>query len=319
MIQYTWGLGSVVAECPACGHRRFKPLVHQITGELYPDSTYGWCNRINSCGYKKFLSNNIRIDSSQMKKKPIKRKPKVFYPKALYEQKAEKGLTDSLKWYLNLVSDYKNSFDEVVQFYDLKVVKREEGRQCFPFIDSNNQIHAIQTKAFRDGHTIKDSTNWLHFNSDYYRQDRKIDTIFGGHLNLDELVILVEAPKTAILCFHLLINHQKFSDLNCELMDYYNCNDVSYVAVGGLSYFKEFRLRGLKKSKKVVAIPDVSEKAYSDWTQESLKFDNMEVFDFPNKESKEFEGWDLADFITKYRMIPSKLFSPNSNERITRI
>ena len=176
---------------------------------------------------------------------------------------------------------------------------------CFPLIDGEGYLHYVQTKKFDNfGHTLERSTSTLmalnkSFKPDFWdKLERKITCLFGEHqlgLNFGEVstdikVVVVEAPKTALLL------------------------DFIYNVLEGIGYIKDkpfftacmsagqFSLvRGIPEGVKIIGIPDFDDNliVFSKWIRSKsfLRSHRIKIRNPQLPREKQESGDDIADII----------------------
>ena len=332
-FRYKLENGSKKHICPNCNKKRFVRYIDTETGEILPDD-YGRCDRESKCGYHlnpykngyteriKEQGNTVNweLKAPSYKPKAQPKKETVFIPVS--------ELIKTLKNYdknifiQNLFNKVKFPFDaeeieKTISLYRLGT-NAENGAICFPFIDVDQNIRAVQEKIFDDNnHTDKSKkyhTSWLHSRLQYsqYRNkplpdwlkaylknDTKVSCLFGEHL-LNKYpqnpVALVEAPKTAI--YGTL--YFGFPEQPGELL---------WLAVFNLSSLTYEKCKVLK-GRDVYLFPDASKEgtAFKDWSNKAndlqsklsgtyFKVSNLleRLAPDPDKE----QGNDLADYLIK--------------------
>ena len=184
----------------------------------------------------------------------------------------------------------------------------------FPFIDSKNNVRAIQAKRFDDNnhtgstdfvHAIiernlskarKPTPKWI---DEYKKNEIKVSCLFGEHLLLKyplNPIALVEAPKTAIYGA-LYFGFPK------------NDNDLLWLAVYNLSSLGLKRCRILQ-DRDVYLFPDLSMngRAFKLWKDKAqiiereLPGSRFVISDLLEKNASDVDrlnGLDLADFLIK--------------------
>lgn len=204
--------------------------------------------------------------------------------------------------------------NKVISLYYLGTISKGyyKGAICFPFIDMQNNIKAIQVKQFdKTNHTIK--TTFIHailknyFESkkqalpdwlnNYLDNEKKVSCFFGEYLLKKyptNPVAIVEAPKTAIystLYYGFPSNPKNFiwlSSFNLSSLNLDKCKVL--------------------KGRKVLLFPDLSKdgKAFELWSNKAKKFQKelsntkfavsnlLERNATPEQRTK---GLDLADYL----------------------
>jgi hypothetical protein len=321
--------GSKKHYCPRCPEKSFVRYIDTRTGNYLPED-YGRCDREIKCGY--FLNPykngyakanwkpeyDNKTDCTTPQQKPQIKPKKVFIP--------DEELNNTLAEYehntfiQNLLQRVPFPFEvsdieKIISLYMLGTVP-ETGAVCFPFIDSNGNVNAIQEKIFNhDNHTDKTKkyhTSWTHSRltygkyrnkslpewlRGYLKNEKKVSCLFGEHLLKkypNNPIALVESPKTAI--YGTL--YFGFPDLPQNFI---------WLAVGSLSSLNTNKCRCLE-GRNIILFPDLSEdgKAYRLWDdrakefQEQYKDTHVIVSDLLERlaphEHKE-QGKDIADYL----------------------
>jgi hypothetical protein len=316
-IQYKYSLqkGSSKISCPDCGKKTFVRYVDSVTGECCPPQ-YGRCDREMKCGY---------INYPKFEKDQAFRHYNTFAPKP----KPQPLTAIPIEVLANTLDDYeKNVFiqnllgrvaypfehsdiEAVIAQYYLGTVASWGGAVALPYIDSNNNIRAIQVKQFDEAnHTTKTSfihsilkyqysqrgdrlPNWL---PAYELNETKVSCLFGEHL-LSKYplnpIALVEAPKSAIygtLYFGLPSVPERFL----------------WLAVYNLSSLNVEKCKALQ-GRDVVLFPDLSTdgKAFELWSSKlnelnTIKGARFTISDLLEREASPAErenGCDIADYL----------------------
>lgn len=345
--RYTLEKGSRKYYCPSCGKKRFVRFVDNETGEYLPKQ-YGRCDkgdghyfldpRKDGYSLKVWQQENNTGSHSfvEVKKRPkVLTEPKetapAFFPFEVYQNEVlREGATGST-FYENL-NNWKPKFptedlNRVFELYQLGAIKKGYMGKgvCFPFIDIENRLRAVQVKEFdNENHTIK--TSWLHsliarrykkesipiWLKDYIESEKKVSCLFGEYLLKrypNNPVALVEAPKTAI-----------YGALYFGLPE--SPENPIWLAVFNKSSFKLEKLKVLK-GRKVVLYPDLG--ATEEWKQKAQDFNKqIEGANFitsellvrqVGKDQPENKLSDLADFLEledwrTFRPQPKKQIEP---------
>jgi hypothetical protein len=313
--RYTLEKGSKKFLCPKCGRKRYVRYRDNTDGNYLPIE-FGKCDRVESCTYDKSPYKEGYKSNEAYVSLPDKIKTKEsFIPNSILEQ-ALTGYKENL-FVKNLSAYPVNEVSEVCSLYGLGTILNgyRKGGCCFPFIDKEGKIRAIQVKGFDDKqHTTY--TDYLHsiidkfyqgrknvtyplWLKEYLKNDKYITCLFGEHLLTkfsENPVFLVEAPKTAVygmLHFGIPINKEGYIWLAV-----YNLSSITYQKCKVL------------EGRTVVLIPDLSldKKAYKLWYakaqefQERLANTTFVVSDYLENigSSDEIDkGADLADFLIK--------------------
>ncbi|MGX1025268.1 DUF6965 family protein [Psychroflexus sp. MBR-150] len=307
--------------CPNCDKKRFVKYIDTVTGTYLSDK-YGRCDREINCGYHSnpYDDKDNAINYKPKQPKVINKPKTAFIPVEVLKQTLLNY--DKNIFIQNLLNKIAFPFDvksieTVISLYRLGTV-RKTGAVCFPYIDINQNIRAVQEKIFdATNHTDKSKkyhTSWLHSRLQYseyrykplpewlkaYNQNEKIvSCLFGEHLlnkYPDNPIALVEAPKTAI--YGTL--YFGFPEQSSNLL---------WLSVFNLSSLTLNKCKPLK-NRDVYLFPDLSKdgKAFELWDnkakyiQERIQGAYFKVSDLLErlapKEHKE-QGNDLADYLIK--------------------
>lgn len=333
--RYIFEKGGKKHRCPNCDKKRFVRYIDTQTGEYLPEQ-YGRCDRESKCGYflnpykdgyakaiwehKEGNKTDWKPQQPKRIKKPVKKPKRAFIPM----QELKKTLTgyDKNIFIQNLLQRVPFPFEvqdieKIISLYRLGTVPNTWA-VCFPFIDSEGNINAIQEKVFNHlNHTDKTKkyhTSWLHsrltynkYNNKplpdwlkaYNKNETKVSCLFGEHL-LSKYpynpVALVEAPKTAI-----------YSTLYFGFPE--QPSNLLWLAVYNLSSLNLNKSKSLK-GRNVYLFPDLSKdgKAFELWSnkateiQKRLQGTYFHVSDLLERlapqQDKE-QGKDIADYLIK--------------------
>ena len=321
--RYTFEKGSKKHGCPACHKKRFVRYIDTHTGDYLPE-VYGKCDREMKCGYhlnpyKDGYAKNQNLDTvvAYHHIKPIHKPKKVHFSKQEFEK--TRTAYEHNNFIQNLLHNVPFPFEtsdieKVIAQYHLGTITTAylKGAVTFPYIDSNNNVRAIQVKQFDEtNHTIKTSflnamlTNQYKFNSqpipqwlkDYDKQDSKVDCFFGANLLRKyphNKIALVEAPKTAIY--------------GTLYFGYPNdTTNLLWLAVYNLSSLTLDKCKALA-GREVLLFPDLSEdgKAFKLWSdrvdkiQKKLPNITFKVVNFLEElasDQDKAQGKDIADYL----------------------
>lgn len=314
--------------CPQCGKKRFVRYFDSENEELLPDQ-YGRCDRESKCGYflnpysDGYAKETFQTESGVTKVTRITSQKKHFFsqkPKQISEEpvffdfetfRKTLGNYENNVFIQNLLSRVTFPFpaDEVTELIKLyRLGTTSSGAICFPFIDINDNVRAVQVKQFDEqNHTTK--TTFLHsiieknlkekvqklpiWLEKYSQQERKVSCLFGEHLLNrfpSKTVALVEAPKTAIYCSFYL---KKF--------------DFVWLAVYNKSSFSFEKLKVLA-GRNVLIFPDLSQdgSTFNEWKKKAEDYEqklsgtnftlSTLLEDLAPKEDRA-NGNDIADFL----------------------
>jgi len=333
--RYKLEKGSKKHNCPNCNKKRFVKYIDAKTSEYLPDA-YGRCDRESKCGYhldpyksgyskmiweqEQGIQTDVQIKKPVFKAKPQPKKEKVFIPVS----ELKKTLQDYEKniFIQNLLKKIKFPFDAkeietIISLYRLGT-NANNGAVCFPFIDVEQNIIAVQEKIFdATNHTDKTKkyhTSWLHSRLQYseYRNkplpdwlkaylnnDTKVSCLFGEHLLTNHPhnpVALVEAPKTAI-----------YGTLYFGFPD--EVTNFIWLSTFNLSSFSFEKSKALK-GRDVYLFPDASKDgtAFNTWSKKANEiasklsgtyFKVSDLLEQLAPEQDKHKGNDLADYLIK--------------------
>lgn len=334
--RYKFEKGSRKHFCPACNKKRFVRYVDTKTGEYLPEQ-YGCCDRSDNCGYDlnpysdgyaKMIWEREQGNRSDFQNnwKPQQPKPKpqpelepVFFDFETFKQTL--GNYDKNVFIQNLLCRVPFPFEadevtKIIQLYRLGTVANgyRSGAITFPFIDTKNNVRAIQVKQFDEtNHTT--GTDFLHSiiekhhtrNSKplpewleaYTKQEKRITCLFGEHLLSrypNNPIALVEAPKTAV-----------YGTLYFGLPE--APENLIWLAVYNKSSFTFDKLKALK-GRFVYVFPDLSKdgNTFKEWETKAKDFESRlpgtrfifsDLLEQAAPEADKSEGNDLADFLIK--------------------
>lgn len=333
--RYKFEKSSKKYRCPNCAKSRFVRYIDTQTGEYLPEQ-YGRCDRESKCGY--FLNpykdgyakaiweqeqgnkTEWKLQQPKRIKKLVNSPKRAFIPfevlihtRAGYEQNI---FIQNLLTRVPFPFEVKD-IENVISLYHLGTVP-ETTAVCFPFIDKDGNVNAVQEKIFNHlNHTDKTKkhhTSWLHsrltYNKyknktlpewldAYNKNETKVSCLFGEHL-LSKYpynpVALVEAPKTAI--YGTL--YFGFPEQPTNLL---------WLAVYNSSSLNLNRCKALK-GRSVYLFPDLSKdgKTFELWSNKAVEIQKrlqgayFHVSDLleqlaPQKDKE--QGKDIADYLIK--------------------
>ena len=171
-------------DCTDCGARKhWQRYIDIETGEVLPNQ-YGRCDNENKCGewndpykdgYAKAIWEQEQGNKTDWKpqtpkriKKPLNKPKRAFIPSEIFSR-TRTGYEQNT-FIQNLLHRVPfpfevNDIEKVISMYHLGTVP-ETGAVCFPFIDKDGNIKAVQEKIFNHlNHTDKAKkyhTSWLH-------------------------------------------------------------------------------------------------------------------------------------------------------------
>lgn len=336
--RYILEKGSKKHHCPECAKRRFVRYIDKETGDYLPDQ-YGRCDRESKCfyhlnpykdGYAKMIQDQEQGQYSgslnpQRKTFRLIRTPKpepIFMPADVIRQTLQPDRYEQNVFIQNLLSRVSFPFEpkdveRVISLYFLGTVCKgyRAGAITFPFIDTKNNVRAIQVKQF-DNRNHTTGTDFLHSIIEkyhirnkkpvpdwlecYIKNETKVSCLFGEHL-LSKYplnpVALVEAPKTAVCCT-LYFGWPEQPE------------NLVWLAVYNKSSFSFDKLKALK-GRDIYTFPDLSKdgKTFREWQQKAkgiesqlpgTRFIFSDLLEKLAPETDRHEGNDLADYLIKH-------------------
>lgn len=273
--------GSKKHHCPKCNKKTFVFYIDAETNEYLPND-YGRCDRESKCsyhlnpyldGYSDLILKEQQIVTgvtgiTHQKQKYFYNHPKpqptpkpIFFDFETFKQTLQPDRYEVNNFIQNLLHNVKHPFSieavtKVIQLYRLGTIANgyRKGAVTFPFIDSKNNIRAIQVKQFnKNNHTT--GTDFLHSMLDkhynrnneplpewlklYLAQEKRVSCLFGEHILSkypDRPIALVEAPKTAIYGALYFQNSNVPIYKNCIWLAVYNKSSFSF---DRLKHYKE--------------------------------------------------------------------------------
>jgi hypothetical protein len=326
-------------DCPRCGAKKhWQRYYDKKTGEVLPEE-HGRCDNEDKCreevtpkdtGYAKAMwakehgnrseyQNNLK----RQQKKPIsKPDPKtVFFDFDTFKQTLQSERYNKNTFVQNLFNNVPFPFavddvTKVIQLYRLGT--SPSGATCFPFIDTNGNVSAIQEKYFDNTNSTDKSrkyhTSWTHtrlqytdyFNKPlpkwlelYIKQDMRISCLFAEHLLSlypNNPVAFVESPKTAVYCT-LYFGLPNTPD------------DFIWLAVGAKGWLNFEKVKVLQ-GRFVYVFPDLSKDGdtFKEWQTKAYEYESRlprtrfilsDLLEQLAPERDKSEGSDIADYLIK--------------------
>lgn len=257
--KYTLQKGSKHTFCPNCNKKTFKLYVLTDDERVIAGEQFGRCERINSCGYIKYPTDDIDMGFIAPTAKAVNNhiiiKPD-FVPSEIVEKTFSMFQQNTFFYYLTKLFGITKAY-ELQERYNIGTAK------------NNGTIYWQQDKEgnFRTGKVMYYGTNGKRLkdkNSWYIHRRIKEDfelqqVFFGEHLlSIDEYkdkpIALCESEKTAVIM--------------SELMPEY-----TWLASGGANMLNSFRLLRLHRLDKV--FPDNGQ--FELWEQKTKIFNNRSM------------------------------------------
>lgn len=309
-----YGLGKVVAVCPQCGRRTFKPYVDASGHVFHPEC--GRCNREINCGYHRPPRDFTGESSPAKRSYRPERKPVA--PPAVSTIAQSYVDDNSLRgWMTATLTDYLSelfsriAIDQAYRHYYVGAwpVGEETGIVWW-MIDPRQRVHSGKVMTYgADGHRRRDPsavmpTTWMH--TLLKISNFKCNTcFFGSHLlatipdsDADYPVVLVESEKTALM-LHLYTRHSP----DCQ-----GCR-ATFLATGGRSLASldpsrlddpDYRWTPLK-GRRIILLPDADSVDYwqqiADIIADTGKFIDVSVVDIRQAGATGSE--DAADIVER--------------------
>ena len=305
--------------CPSCQQKdkTFSRYVDAETGEhIHP--TVGRCNRESNCRHhytpkQYFQDNNISFDRPQSKEyKPRtftpQPKPVSFIPVEVFEASLRGYEANNfVKFLIDLFGVEVTS--ELVSRYFIASSKRWNGATLFWQIDAQGKIRTgkIMLYSPTTGKRVKQPfihIDWVH--KAFKQPEFELrQCLFGEHLLIDKTkpVAIVESEKTAVIASVYL-------------------PQFIWVAVGSLTSLNSEKCRILK-GRTVLLFPDLN--GFEKWSKRAKELSQIASFtvsDLLERKATEAErkqGFDLADYLTKYDYKALALPEPKATESISTV
>lgn len=330
--RYQLEKGSKKHLCPNCCKKRFVRYIDTETSNYIPEH-YGACDRLVNCayslspykdGYAKSVWKQEQGNTTDWKpqyikpiKKAVKKCQPVFIPNDVLKQTC-KGYEQNT-FIQNLLSNVPypigvRDIEKAISLYHLGTVQNgyRKSAVCFPFIDVENNIRAIQVKQFDEKnstigtdflHSIiekhytrnsKPLPDWL---DAYNKNETKVSCLFGEHL-LSKYpynpIALVEAPKSTV-----------YGTLYFGFPE--QPKNLLWLAVFNLSSLNLEKCKALK-GRNVFLFPDLSKdgKAFELWSKkartiqnelEGARFYVSELLEKTATQQDKEQGKDIADYL----------------------
>ena len=239
MYFYRLERGSKKYQCPKCGKSKVYTRYMGLDGN-YAAFEYGYCDKINSCGYHKPPSNQKNYDVTNFAPPPappIKLIPEEVFQKTLGKYELRNNLFKHLCGYFK-----KKLVEEVFNLYRVGSSKKFNGSVVFWYINATNEITRGKIIAFDStGHRVKKpypQISSAHKELSWKDFEQK-KCLFGEHLlplHPTKTICIVESEKTALIC---ALFSPKYLWLAC----------------GSASQLNESWLKGIK-NRNVILYPD---------------------------------------------------------------
>lgn len=202
--RYRYRLGRLVAVCPQCGRREFKPYL-DADGRVL-DPTVGRCNREIRCAYHLRPRDFFAANPDRKPRLPdIPPRPATdFMPLSLVGRSfAISPSPDNLtRYFLTLFPEER--VREVFRLYNVGQTKLYPGGTMFWFIDAMMRVRTGKAMAYGpDGHRLRDRTSAsISYVHGLWRHGFRCSLCyFGEHVAANfpaATLLLVESEKTAL-------------------------------------------------------------------------------------------------------------------------
>lgn len=305
------GRARLKLDCPQCGKKRcLTPYVDVTTGEIVGPE-FGRCDHERTCGYNRYPTGKdvgdrpVWVKECEVKKSFLGPKEGdvanfIPYPELMrYAYRLEDNV---LFQFLSSIFD-RNLVESVFLRYMVGTIDLWSWKGCAAFwqIDKNFVCRTgkimhygikeengkwTDVKRIKEGDEGSPHVMYYHAlkGQDYLLRQ----CLFGEHLlnafPEDEVVNVVEAEKTAIVC---AINNPK----------------ALFLATGGLQNLRPEVMQVLK-GRRVVLFPDKGEAAniWKEKVDKNLPYYNIKISNSINKLDTIGDGDDLADYIIKKQL-----------------
>lgn len=293
-FRYTLAKTSKKEVCPSCGKKSFTHYVDTHDNDKILNNELGMCDRRDKCSYhvnpykigwgKENYVKNL-IPPVVCKKNQNSR---VHLPNfCLKEERKISTLETSLSFMFDkdLVKSvfdkyHVSAYLEYTLFYYIDLEINVRAGQCRAY---NSEMRGIRTTFI---HKLIQFENII----EYDNQELKIDCWYGEHLlnniNDYDFIVVVESPKTALICSLLFQNILFLSSFNLQGLSEYKLNKLSNI------------------NKLVFFIPDgsTSDTASDLWSKQLSKQNNdnfilIDLIDMLATTEEKFAGYDIADYI----------------------
>lgn len=302
--------------CPSCQQRdkTFSLYIDTETGEhIHP--SVGRCNRESNCGYhytpkQYFQDNNISFDTPQpkaYKPRPVTPQPKPvsFIPVEVFKASLNPTafeMNHFVKFLIDLFGVKVAS--ELVSRYFIATSKHWNGATVFWQIDTQGKVRTgkIMLYSPTTGKRVKEPfnhINWVHKALKQPEFELR-QCLFGEHLLIDKTkpVAIVESEKTAVIASVYL-------------------PQFIWLAVGSLTNLNAEKC-SILKGRTVTLFPDLN--GFDKWSSKAKELShlaNFTVSDLLERKATEAErkqGFDLADYLTKFNYKEFALPEPEATE-----
>jgi hypothetical protein len=327
--------------CPNCGKKRFVRFIDTTTGDYLPEQ-YGRCDREANCpqqeynnpyldGYAKAVWEQEQGNRSELPNnwKPQRKKAipqptpePVFFHFETFKQTLQPERYEKNTFIQNLFYRVQFPFEvdevtKVIQLYRLGTAPN--GATCFPFINKQGFVSAIQEKHFDHTNSTDKSkkyhTSWAHTRLQYndyknkplpewleayLKQDKRVTCLFGEHLlskYRSNPVALVEAPKTAVYGWLYFNKSDTF------------LKDAIWLAVGAKGWLN-FEKAKVLQGRFVYVFPDLSKdgSTFKEWETKAKEYENRlpgtrfifsDLLEQLAPQQDKEQGKDIADYLIK--------------------
>jgi hypothetical protein len=300
--------------CPTCQQRdkTFSLYIDTETGEhLHP--TVGRCNRESNCGHhytpkQYFQDNNISFDTPQPKAhkpRPVTppQKPVSFIPVEVFKASLKAHETNHfVQFLINLFGVEVAS--QLVSRYFIATSKHWNGATVFWQIDTQGKVRTGKIMLYspttgKRAKNLELPVYWVHKALKQPEFELR-QCLFGEHLLIEKTkpVAIVESEKTAVIASVYL-------------------PQFIWVAVGSLTNLNAEKC-GILKGRTVTLFPDLN--GFDKWGNKAKELSHLATFtvsDLLERKATEAErkqGFDLADYLTKYDYKAFALPAPEATE-----
>lgn len=300
--------------CPSCQQRdkTFSRYIDTETGEhLHP--SVGRCNRESNCGHhytpkQYFQDNNISFETpppKAYKPRPVTPQPKSvsFIPVEVFKASLKGHETNHFVKFLTHLFGVEVA-SQLVSRYFLATSKHWNGATVFWQIDTQGKIRTGKIMLYNHstGKRVKEPynhINWVHKLIEQNEFELK-QCLFGEHLLIDKTkpIAIVESEKTAVIASVYL-------------------PQFIWLAVGSLTNLNAEKC-SILKGRTVTLFPDLN--GFEKWSNKAKELSHLASFQISDllehkaTEAERKQGFDLADYLTKFNYKDFALPEPEAIE-----